>query len=182
MGECNLKNSIYHPLSNTVRLLLMATLASVLTLGTGQTARAFSSPAPVNLGAAASFAILTKTGITNVPTSAITGNLGASPITAAAITGFSLIADSTNTFSISSQVTGKIYADNYADPTPSNLTTAVSNMEAAYTDAGRLPRLPDSYACASVRIKSTSSSVGRLSPHARRSPPLPSAVPAALLW
>ncbi len=137
----------YHPLGNTIRLLVIATLAIALTLGTGQTARAFASPAPVNLGAAASFAILTKTGITNVSPSAITGNLGASPIAATAITGFSLIADSTNTFSTSTQVTGKIYAANYAVPTPANLTTAVLNMEAAYTDAaGRAPNATGLYA------------------------------------
>jgi hypothetical protein len=91
---------------------------------------------------AAPFAILTKSGITNVPASAITGNLGVSPIASTAITGFSLVIDSTNTFSRSSQVTGKIYAADYAAPTPANLTTAVSNMQAAYTDAaGRT--LPD---------------------------------------
>jgi len=137
-----MNNSTYHPLSKKVRLLLVATLAIALTLGTRQMARAAAAPAPVDLGAAASFVILTKTGITNVPTSAITGNLGVSPIFATAITGFSLIADSTKTFSRSSQVTGKIYAADYLTPTPANLTTAVSNMETAYTDAaGR--KLPD---------------------------------------
>lgn len=137
-----MKNSTYHPLGRPVRLLLMATLAISLILGTGQMARAAAGPAPVDLGAAAPFVILTKTGISNVPTSAITGNLGVSPIKASAITGFSLIADITNTFSRSSQVTGKIYASDYTSPTPANLTTAVSNMEAAYTDAaGR--KLPD---------------------------------------
>ena len=130
-----MNNSTYHPLSNTVRLLLVATLVIALTLSTGLNAQAYASPAPVNLGSAASFAILAKSGITNIPTSAITGNLGVSPITATAITGFSLIADSSNTFSTSSQVTGKIYAAKYADPTPANLTVAVSNMEAAYNDA-----------------------------------------------
>ena len=111
-------------------------------------ARAAAGPAPVNLGAAAPFVILTKTGITNVSPSAITGNLGVSPIGATAITGFSLIADITNTFSRSSQVTGKIYASNYTSPTPANLTTAVSNMETAYTDAaGRsLPDFTELYA------------------------------------
>ena len=144
-----MNNSTYHPLSNIVRLLLMATLAiAALTLGTGQMARAAVNREPVDLGAAAPFVILTKTGITNVPTSAITGNLGASPIASTAITGFSLVADKTNTFSRSSQVTGKIYAANYAPPTPANLTTAVSNMEAAYTDAaGRsLPDFTELYA------------------------------------
>ena len=130
-----MNKSTYHPLGNTIRLLVIATLAIALTLGSGKTARAFASPAPVNLGAAASFAILAKTGISNVPTSAITGNLGVSPAAATYITGFPLTADGTNTFSTTPQVTGKIYAANYADPTPANLTTAVLNMQAAYTDA-----------------------------------------------
>jgi hypothetical protein len=44
-------------------------------------------------------------------------------------------------------VTGKIYAANYAPPTPANLTTAVSNMETAYTDAaGRAPNYTELYA------------------------------------
>src|ERR1035437_5552987 len=41
--------------------------------------------APVNLGAAGSFALLTKSGITDVYASAITGDVGSSPITGAAI-------------------------------------------------------------------------------------------------
>ena len=95
---------------------------------------------PVNLGTAGNFAILTKSGISTVPTSAITGNIGVSPITATAITGFSLTADPSNVFSISTQVTGKVYAANYAIPTPANLTTAVGDMELAFTDAaGRAP-------------------------------------------
>ena len=50
-------------------------------------------------------------------------------------TGFSLTADSTDAFSTSLQVTGKVYAADYAAPTPSDLTTAVSDMELAFTDA-----------------------------------------------
>jgi len=42
-------------------------------------------PAAVNLRTAGDFAILSKAGITDVPSSPITGNIGASPITAAAI-------------------------------------------------------------------------------------------------
>ena len=95
--------------------------------------------APVNLGTAGNFAILAKTGISTVPTSKVTGDMGVSPIAATAMTGFSLILDSTGTFSTSSQVTGKAYAADYTSPTPSNLTTAVSNMEAAYTDAAGRP-------------------------------------------
>lgn len=90
---------------------------------------------PVDLGKAGGFAILSKTGISTVPNSKITGNIGVSPIGATAITGFALTADSTNVFSTSTQVVGKVYASNYTVPTESNLTTAVSNMETAYTDA-----------------------------------------------
>ncbi len=90
---------------------------------------------PVNLGTAGNFAILAKSGIETVPTSAITGNIGISPAAATYITGFSLIADPTNVFSTATQVTGMIYAANYASPTPSNMTTAISDMEMAYTDA-----------------------------------------------
>jgi Ice-binding-like/Bacterial Ig-like domain len=89
----------------------------------------------VNLGTAGNFVILAKSGISTVPNSAITGNIGVSPISSTAVTGFSLIADATNVFSTSTQVTGKVYAADYASPTPSNLTTAVSDMETAFTDA-----------------------------------------------
>jgi hypothetical protein len=91
--------------------------------------------APVNLGTAGDYAILSKTGISTVPSSKITGNIGVSPIDSTAITGFSLTVDATNEFSGSTQITGKAYAADYASPTPSKLTTSISNMETAYTDA-----------------------------------------------
>ena len=103
-----------------------------------------ASAAPVSLGTAGNFVILAKSGISTVPTSAITGNLGVSPAAATFITGFSLIADATNVFSTSPQVTGKVYAADYALPTPSNLTTAVGDMELAFTDAaGRAPNVTE---------------------------------------
>jgi hypothetical protein len=108
---------------------------------TTRTANA-AGPAPVDLGTAGTFVILAKSGISTVPTSTITGNIGVSPIDATAITGFSPQLDALGTFSVASQVTGSVFAANYASPTPANLTTAVSNMETAYTDAaGR--SLPD---------------------------------------
>ncbi len=100
----------------------------------GQIGRGYG-PAPVDLGAAGNFVILTSTGITNVPTSSITGNLGVSPIAAAAITGFGLIYPAGSPYSTASQVTGKIYAADYASPTPANLTLAVGAMQTAYLDA-----------------------------------------------
>lgn len=94
----------------------------------------------VDLGTAGGFVILAKSGISTVPTSAITGNLGVSPAAASYITGFSLTSDATDAFATSLQVTGSIFASDYAQPTPSNLTTAVGDMERAFTDAaGRAP-------------------------------------------
>ena len=94
----------------------------------------------VNLGTAGNFAILAKSGISTVPASVITGDIGVSPIAAAAITGFSLTADASNVFSTSPQVTGNVYAADFAPPTPSNMTTAVGDMQIAFTDAsGRAP-------------------------------------------
>ena len=86
-------------------------------------------PAPVNLGAAGSFAILTKTGVTDVYASTIKGNVGASPITGAAV-GLTC-----------PEVTGTIYTVNAAGPAQCRvtnapgLTVAVRDEEAAYTDA-----------------------------------------------
>jgi hypothetical protein len=94
----------------------------------------------VTLGTAGSYVILAKTGISSVPTSAVTGDLGVSPASATYVTGFALTADATNVFATSSQVTGKVYASDYALPTPANLTTAVVDMQLAFTDAaGRAP-------------------------------------------
>jgi ice-binding like protein len=96
---------------------------------------AAAAPAPVNLGTAGNFAILAKSGISTIPTSAITGNIGVSPIDSTALTGFSLALDGTGQFATSLQITGKAYASDYAVPTPVNLTTAVGDMQTAYTDA-----------------------------------------------
>lgn len=94
----------------------------------------------VDLGAAGDFVILAKSGISSVPASTITGDIGLSPAAATFITGFSLTADATNVFSTSPQVSGRVYASDYAPPTPSDLTAAIGDMEQAFTDAaGRAP-------------------------------------------
>ena len=99
---------------------------------------------PVNLASAKTFVILAESGISTVPTAAVTGDLGLSPAAASFITGFSLNADATNVFSNSPQVTGKVYAADYTAPTPSNLTTAIGDMQTAFTDAaGRAPSVTE---------------------------------------
>lgn len=99
---------------------------------------------PVDLGAAGNFVILAKSAVSTVPTSAVTGDIGVSPAAATYITGFSLTAHASNMFATAAQVTGKLYAANYAVPTPANLTTAVGDMEGAFTDAaGRAPSVTE---------------------------------------
>ncbi len=98
-----------------------------------------AGPLAVDLGTAGNFSILAKTAITTTGATAIVGNIGVSPAAATTMTGFSLVMDASNVFSTSAQVDGKVYASNYAIPTPSSMTTAVSAMEAAYTDAATRP-------------------------------------------
>lgn len=87
----------------------------------------------VNLGTAGNYVVIAKSAINNGPTSAFTGDLGLSPAAESFYTGFSQTA--ATGFSTSDQVTGNIYAADMTDPTPSNLTTAVSDMATAYNDA-----------------------------------------------
>jgi hypothetical protein len=111
-------------------LFLLATLANT---ATGETD-------PVDLNTAGNYVILAKSGISTVPNSNITGNIGVSPIAAAAMTGFSLALDSEGQYSTSSQLTGEAHAASYGSSIEAVLTKAVLDMQAAYTDAaGRTP-------------------------------------------
>lgn len=99
-----------------------------------------SPRALVALGTASDYAILAKTAINNSSISAVTGDLGISPAATTYITGLALT--NATGFATSTQVTGKVYAADMAEPTPANLTTSVGNMITAYNDAaGRT--LPD---------------------------------------
>jgi hypothetical protein len=119
-------------------------MAAVSILSTSLRTEEFS-PATVVLGSSINYAILTKSGISTVPSSLITGDIGVSPIAATAMTGFSLIADKGGEFSTSAQVVrsnsqhlGRAHAANYGGSTPAILGAAVLDMEKAYTDvAGR---------------------------------------------
>jgi hypothetical protein len=92
---------------------------------------------PVLLGTAGNFVILTKSGITNVATSAITGDIGVSPIASTAITGFTLALDSSGRFSTAPQITGSAFGASYKSPTPLTLGNAILDMQRAYADAAR---------------------------------------------
>jgi hypothetical protein len=106
-------------------LLLSATLVNA----------AVETTPPVDLGTASSYTILAKSGISTVPTSAITGNIGVSPIASTAITSFALNLDwTTGQFSTASQILGQAHAVNYGGNVAAELTVAVVDMQAAYTD------------------------------------------------
>jgi len=114
-------------------------LGAILTVALMAPAAIAAGPTPVPLGTAADFAIIAKTGISTTGATAITGDIGISPAAATYITGCGLIMDASGTFSTSSLIAGNAYAADYTDPTPANLTTAVGDMETAYTDAAGRP-------------------------------------------
>jgi hypothetical protein len=82
--------------------------------------------ATVNLQSDAGFVILAGSLISNIPTSAITGNIGLSPAARSFITGFGL-----------TEVTGTIYAADDVSPAgvPAMLTAAKGDLTTAYNDA-----------------------------------------------
>ncbi len=90
---------------------------------------AFASSQAVNLGQAGTFAILTKTGITDVYPSSVTGDVGTSPITGAAL------------LLTCTEVSGRVFTVDAAGPLAcaitdaTFLTAAIGDMELAYTDA-----------------------------------------------
>ncbi|HEX5329229.1 ice-binding family protein, partial [Sulfuricurvum sp.] len=86
------------------------------------------------LGTAGNFVLLSKSGISTTGATSITGDIGVSPIDATAFTGFSNYTLA-GTYATADQVTGKLYAANFAAPTPAYMTTAISDMEIAFTDA-----------------------------------------------
>ncbi|KAJ7778731.1 hypothetical protein DFH07DRAFT_765943 [Mycena maculata] len=119
-------------LPNVLVLVLLATIGCTSAAG----------PASVLLGTAANFAILAESGVSSVPSSEVDGDVGVSPITITAVTGFSLVEDSSGQFWTSTQVNGRVMGATDAVPTPALLTTAVLDMQTAYTDAMSRP-LPD---------------------------------------
>ena len=90
---------------------------------------ASEGPAPVYLGSASTFAVLSQSGITDVYRSTIVGDVGTSPITGAAL------------LLTCGEVTGHVYTVDAAGPlpcainSPNLLASAVGDMGFAYDDA-----------------------------------------------
>jgi len=120
-----------------LRTLIVIPIAIISMMAAGTSVASAASPeAPVDLGSAGNFTILSKTGITDVFKTTVNGDVGTSPITGAAL----LLS--------CAEVNGIIYTVDAAGPLPcrvtdaTRLTAAVGDMEAAYNDAaGRT--LPD---------------------------------------
>lgn len=102
--------------------------SETLSLKKAKVTKPSGSLAVVNLGLSGEYAILSKTGVTDVYKSSVTGDVGASPITGAAI----LLA--------CNEVVGTIYSVDAAGPAckvtnATRLTLSVLDMQAAYTNA-----------------------------------------------
>jgi len=104
--------------------------------GAGGTASA-NGPDPVSLGSAEKYVVIAESMISNVPTSVVTGDVVLSSAAASYITGFALTKAGTKW--TSPQVVGSVFAADNDPPTPIDLTTAVADMSAAYTDAAGRP-------------------------------------------
>lgn len=96
--------------------------------------------APLDLGTAGNYAILSKAGVSTIPNSLVTGNIGVSPVARTYLTGWSQTYEVTDTYATSDQVVapGKLYASDNAVPVPANMTTAIADMETAYAAGNAL--------------------------------------------
>jgi len=131
LTENDFSASVSTPVIYTVSAADLTTVDYLVTVSLGDAL----GPIAVNLGTAGDFAILAESGVSATGVTHVTGDIGLSPLAASNITGFDQSADSSNTFSTSALVTGRIYAADYTPPTPTKMTTAVGDMHTAYTDA-----------------------------------------------
>lgn len=99
-------------------------------------------PAPVIMGSAANFRILAQSAVSDVPTSAITGEVGLSPAAGTFVTGLTcpeVTGSSATPIHVATAGGANIAACSFIDS--SALTTAVNDAGTAYTDANS--RAPD---------------------------------------
>lgn len=118
-------------MNRTSRLKNGSTAIVLAAVALATSSAANAGQAPVDLQTAGTFAILSKSGVTNVYASAVSGNVGSSPITGAAI------------LLTCTEVSGMIFSVDAAGPLPCTvnaapfLTLAVLDMQLAYLDAAR---------------------------------------------
>jgi hypothetical protein len=125
------KTSFVASILNHPARLLSATLTLAFLLPAGARSQPLEK---VDLGSAAKFAVLAGSLVSNIPTSAVTGDIGLSPSAGSKITGFG-----------PAEVTGNVYTVDATGPAgsvpaASDLTAAKGDLTIAYNDAaGRTP-------------------------------------------
>ena len=137
-GTAQVSGTTINNFTNPVAYTVVAADASTTPYTVTVTVAA-AGPAPVALGTAGNYAIFSNAGMSSSPDSAITGDVGVGPgVTSTAITtGFTLT--QAGPYATAPQVTGKVYAFNYASPTPAYIVSSSNDMGTAYDDArGRL--------------------------------------------
>ena len=112
---------------------MIPSMGLVLAVAMTLLSRNASAQTEVELGTAGGFSVLAGSGISNTGPTTIIGNVGLSPTTGAAITGFP-----------PAMVTGTVYAVNAFGPAgsinnPGLLTIAKNDLNAAYLDAAGRP-------------------------------------------
>ncbi|MBN1921661.1 MAG: DUF3494 domain-containing protein [Anaerolineae bacterium] len=127
MSEQNRSRAIF-PKRMLTQLVILVVLVSLARLPSAaiSEAAAVIAAVPPSLGGADSFAVLAATAVTNVPMSAITGNVGLSPAAGTYYAGLA-----------AAEVTGTIYAVDATGPAgsvpdPGLLTTAKTDLNDAY--------------------------------------------------
>lgn len=124
------------PLNCRARLLSAMFTAALMVPATALS----QSPASVNLGSTANFAVLAGSLVSNIPSSAITGDIGLSPAAGSYVTGFGLL-----------EVTGTVFTVDATGPAgsvtaASILTAAQGDLTIAYNNArDRMPVPVDSF-------------------------------------
>jgi len=130
MGSCSSELDSSLP-SGETSVVKSAILSSELT-SAEKSSKKSGTLAEVKLGVAGNFVILSKTGVTSVYKSTITGDIGTSPITGAAMV------------LSCGEVTGSIFSVDASGPackitSATMLTSAIGDMQTAYTDAAGRP-------------------------------------------
>jgi hypothetical protein len=91
--------------------------------------------APIDLGTAANYVMLAKTGVTGGANCDITGDMGVSPGAASTMTGFALAMATDGQHSTSAMVRGNVMADDYKGKCAAALAKATDDVNAAIVDA-----------------------------------------------
>ena len=92
------------------------------------------NPTFIDIQTAGNYAIFASAAITTTLGTYINGDIGIYAVASAYNDTFALVADDSNVFSKSFLVSGKVYAKDYVDPSPTNTLNANGDVLAAYNE------------------------------------------------